>query len=124
MRTLIRHATSLLTVALLTAAAGSAHATTWNVPGDMSGTCTIATPSCDTIADALAAAVANDSVQIGSGTYNESYLLVDKKLTISGAGPLNTIVDPGGAIGFLMKADGIILRPQRSSATPDWWRNP
>ena len=31
---------------------------------------------------------------------------------------------PFAWLGMVTKADGTILRPQRSSATPDWWRNP
>ncbi|NOT25083.1 MAG: hypothetical protein HOP16_03170 [Acidobacteria bacterium] len=29
---------------------------------------------------------------------------------------------PFAWLGMVTKADGTILRPQRSSATPDWWR--
>jgi len=110
MQTSIRLAASSFTAIMLVAAAGSAHATTWSVPGDNSGTCTIAVPSCNTIADALAAAVDNDDISIAAGTYNESNLLVDKTLTITGAGSAATFVSPAGAIGFLPKANGITIQ--------------
>ncbi len=40
-----------------------------------------------------AAAPSGDSIQIASGTYNESKVLVNKSLTIQGAGPGQTILD-------------------------------
>ena len=99
-----------LVLAVTAIAATDSHATTWDVPGDMSNTCTVATPSCDTIAGAIAAATAGDDIQVAAGTFSESGVLIDKMLTIAGAGPASTFVDPAGGIGLLPKADGIVLR--------------
>jgi len=94
-----------LVLALSTAAA----ATTWNVPGDGSGTCTIATPSCSTIAAAVAAASANDDVQVAAGVFPEPAIVnVNKALTINGAGAGSTFVEPT-SVGFSIAASDVTI---------------
>ncbi|HEV7733734.1 MAG TPA: NosD domain-containing protein [Candidatus Binatia bacterium] len=86
--------------------ANPAAALVWGVPGDGSNTCTIVTPSCDTIAAAVAAASATDTVQIAAGTFTESNITVDKALTIAGAGRLATTVQSSAA-GFIVQASNV-----------------
>lgn len=100
------------------ATAGAAQATTWSVPGDMSNTCTMATPSCDTIAGAIAASTAGDTIDVAAGTYSESNLLVDKGLTIQGVG-VTTIVDAGGLNAFLIRADDVTVQNLRIQTCAD-----
>src|SRR3990167_2432783 len=100
------------------ATAGAAQATTWSVPGDMSNTCSIATPSCDTIAGAIAASVSGDTIDVAAGTYFESNLLVDKALTIQGVGG-TTIVDAGGLNAFLIRADDVTVQNLRIQTCAD-----
>ncbi|EFQ82600.1 hypothetical protein HMPREF0063_11809 [Aeromicrobium marinum DSM 15272] len=54
---------------------------------------------CDhtTVADAVAAAAAGDTITIGAGTFPTFGVVVDKPLTIQGAGVGQTILDGGGA---------------------------
>jgi hypothetical protein len=109
------HKSSFSTVVALLlslATAGAAQATTWSVPGDMSNTCSIATPSCDTIAGAIAASVAGDTIDVAAGTHSESNLLVDKALTVQGVG-VTTIVDAGGLNAFLIRADDVTVQNLR-----------
>ncbi len=72
-----------------------AAATLWNVPGNGSNVCTTINPNCDTIQQAVTAATGGDSISIGAGTFsgagNESVVL-DKALTISGAGRTSTFI--------------------------------
>lgn len=83
--------------------------TTWHVPGDGSGVCTPATPSCATIAAALAAAAAGDTVQLGAQTFAESNLRITKPLTLAGAGPESTAITPSG-VAIHIEADDVTLR--------------
>jgi hypothetical protein len=87
----------------------AAHATTWNVPGDMSGTCTTINPSCDTIQDAVTASANGDDIQVAAGTYPESNVHLNKTLTVAGAGAATTFVEPSG-VGFVIDADGVVVR--------------
>jgi hypothetical protein len=109
MRTELR-AAALVFAGLATAAmATEAAATTWLVPGDMSNTCTVATPSCDTIQGAVTAAASGDDIQVAAGTYPTGTILVDKSLTIVGAGAASTFVEPTG-VGFSIAADDVVLQ--------------
>jgi len=95
--------------AFLLSVPSSLLATTWNVPGDMSNTCTVGVPSCDTITAAVAAASPGDDIQVAAGTYNENSIVVDDQLTINGADAMTTVVDAAGAIGFFIRADGVVI---------------
>jgi hypothetical protein len=57
------------------------------------GACTIGDPNCAAIGDAVAAAAPGDTINVAAGIYNESNIVIDKDLTISGAGANTTIVD-------------------------------
>ncbi len=95
---------------LVGAAANEALATSWGVPGDGSGTCTIATPSCSTIQAAIDAAANADDIQVAAGTFAESAIHVNKAVTINGAGIGNTVVTPGaGQVGFFVDVDGVVI---------------
>jgi hypothetical protein len=98
-------------VALLIA--GAASATTWLVPGDGSNVCTIGSPNCDTIQQAVTAAAANDTIQIAAGTFSGAGnfgVVLDKTLTVVGAGRANTTVQPdAGAFGFSIRADDVVV---------------
>ncbi len=67
---------------------------------------------CDytTIAAAVAAASAGDTIDVGAGTYAESVTIDKANLTIGGAGAEATVVT--GAVGFTLgaDADGVTLR--------------
>lgn len=90
--------------------AGAARGLTWEVPGDGSNTCTIAVPSCDTVAAAVAAAAAADTIDIAAGTFNVASVAVDKNLTIEGAGTASTFLNVTAAIGLRIRANDITLR--------------
>jgi len=94
---------------VLLVAPAAAHATTWNVPGDMSGTCTTLTPSCDTIQDAVTASANGDDIQVAAGTYPETNVHLNKTITVTGAGAASTFVEPSG-VGFVIDADGVVVR--------------
>ena len=61
-------------------------------------TSTVCATGCDhtTIQAAVTAAAAGDTINVGAGTYNEFGIIIDKPLTIQGAGEGTTIVDGGG----------------------------
>jgi hypothetical protein len=102
---------ALALLATMPASAGTAAATSWMVPGDGSNTCTVGSPSCNTIAQAVAASANGDSIAIAAGTFAAPNVQVDKTLTIAGAGTAGTFVQPGaGATGFEIRADGIVLQ--------------
>ena len=79
---------SLATSALLLLLTVCARAATLNVPADYA-----------TIQAAINAAKAGDVVVVAAGTYHESVDWENKDLTLLGAGPDQTIVDPGVANG-------------------------
>lgn len=97
--------------AALLGAPGLAAATTWGVPGDGSNTCTVATPSCDTIAAAVAAASANDTIQLAAGAHAvPATVILNKTLTITGAGQGVSLVQPSaGIVAFSARADDLAL---------------
>lgn len=93
--------------------ASAAAATTWHVPGDSSGTCTIVSPNCNTIAAAYTASASGDTIQIGAGSFPiASQINLLKQLTIVGAGPASTTITPTTA-GFSVRASGIVIRDLR-----------
>ena len=61
-------------------------------------TLTVCATGCDhtTIQAAVTSAVAGDTINVGAGTYDEFGIIIDKPLTIQGAGEGTTIVDGGG----------------------------
>jgi len=105
--------TTALLALLLGIAPASAFGLVWNVPGDNSGTCTVGVPSCDTIAAAVAAATGGDTIAIGAGTFagvGNFDIVVDKQLTITGAGRNDTTVEPDAAAsGFSIRADNVSI---------------
>jgi hypothetical protein len=61
------------------------------------------------VQDAIDAAAPGDTIQVAAGTYNEGDIVVDKQLTIQGAGSASTIIDASGAstdYGILLTAGG------------------
>ncbi len=86
----------LLSLAITIASAGeAAAATTWLVPGNGSNTCTIVSPNCNTIAQAVTASSSGDTISIGAGTFSvPSAIALTKSLTIVGAGIGTTFVQP------------------------------
>lgn len=87
----------------------AAGALTWTVPGDSSNTCSVAVPSCDTVAGAVAAASAGDIIDIDSGTFDVANVAVDKSLTINGSGVASTFLNVTGPIGLRVRADDITI---------------
>jgi hypothetical protein len=81
-----------LYVALLPLAPGARAATVWHVSPGGAGACTAADPNCATIQAALTAASGGDIIQVTAGTYKE-HVVIDKDLTVSGAGAAQTVVD-------------------------------
>ncbi|HYC56605.1 MAG TPA: right-handed parallel beta-helix repeat-containing protein [Candidatus Binatia bacterium] len=108
-----------LSTLVLAFSAGAAHAVTWSVPGDMSNNCTVVTPSCDTIAAAIAASSSGDTIEIGAGTFNENNLVVDKSLTIDGAGIDDTTINAAGGNGFLISASNVTISDLTVSGAVD-----
>jgi hypothetical protein len=92
--------------------ATSAAATTWLVPGDGSNTCTVPSPNCDTIAQAVAASSNADTISIGAGSFPVAATLdLTKTLTITGANIASTTLAPGaGIVAFDIRADGIVIQ--------------
>ncbi len=92
---------------------GVATAGDWYVdggdPGCATGTGGMSDPFC-TIADALSAAIAGDTIHVAPGTYSES-LVLDRDLTLLGTqGRDVTIVDAGGADRVVTVEDGVVAR--------------
>ncbi len=95
-------------------------ATTWNVPGDGSNTCTVANPSCDTIAGAVAAASGGDTVDLAAGSHNTTaQVVIDKNLTLRGAGAGSSTVtlsfdtgSSGDSRGWFLVDSGITFTIQ------------
>lgn len=86
----------------LLAAAGLVGATLALAAPAGAATLTVCASGCDhtTINAAVAAASANDEITVAAGTYaGEQGIVVDKPLTITGAGPGETIVDGSGTVG-------------------------
>jgi cysteine-rich repeat protein len=102
----------LVALFALCATASQAAATTWLVPGDGSNTCTTGSPNCDTIAQAVVAASAGDSVAVAAGSFPvAASIAVNKQLTITGAGKASTTVAASAGIAaFEIRADGIVIQ--------------
>lgn len=66
--------------------------------GADSGNCTVA--PCETIQYAVGQAFAGDTVDVAAGTYDEPQVIVDKALTLQGAGAGQTVVDGSSASGL------------------------
>lgn len=64
--------------------------------GNDSNDCLSTGTACATIAGAFAKAASGDTIEIAAGTYNEFDVLIDRPVTLNGAGPGSTIVDAGG----------------------------
>lgn len=64
--------------------------------GNDSNDCLSAGTACATIAGAFAKAADGDTIEIAAGVYNEYDVVIDKAMTLNGAGIGNTIVDAGG----------------------------
>ncbi len=106
---------STITCAFIACAfiATAASATTWSVPGSGSGVCTIGDPNCDTIQDAVTAAVDSDTILIGPGSFSGAGnfgVLLTKSLTITGDGRASTTIQlSAGQFGFSIRADDISI---------------
>ncbi len=90
-------------------AASVAAATTWQIPGDASGVCTPAQPSCDTLQAAITAAAAGDTITLAADGFTDSEVHVTKSVTITGAGPGNTVLSPTG-VALHIEADDVTVR--------------
>ena len=66
---------------------------------DVANQCLAAATPCATIEHAVDEAGAGDTVAVAAGSYPETQIVVDKPLTLEGAGPGQTIVDGSGASG-------------------------
>jgi len=76
---------------LATRKAGAA--TVWTVSNGSAGACDLGDPNCATITAAVLASSSGDTINVTAGNYPESNILVNKSLTINGAGAPTTIVD-------------------------------
>lgn len=82
---------------LLGATVQAASLTTWYVApgGDDANDCLTPATACATIATAVTKASDDDTIQIAAGTYHESNILINRRLTLIGADAATTIVDGG-----------------------------
>jgi cysteine-rich repeat protein len=95
----------------LLSATHAAAATTWLVPGDGSNTCTTGSPNCDTLALAVAAATAGDTISItAASTPVTSTVAVNKQLTIAGAGMGSTTVAATGVTALDVQVSGVVVQ--------------
>jgi cysteine-rich repeat protein len=102
-------ATVLAALTAVAFSAGAASATTWLVPGDGSNTCTTVSPSCDTVAQAVAASAPADQIVIGVGSFPvPTTLNLVHQLTISGFSAASTTLTPTG-VAFDVQADDVSI---------------
>jgi len=96
--------------AIITAAPAGAAATFFVAPtGSGGGSC--ATPNFNTISAAVAGAASGDTINVCTGTYNESVNVNNKQLTINAVGPatINASGQPEGVIIQAAGAAGSVL---------------
>jgi len=97
----------VFTVLLIFAMAAVVHGATLNVPGDYS-----------TIQAAISAANSGDTILVAAGTYTETgQIVINKNLTIIGAGADETIIKPAGNTGSDGDARGWFLVTSGKSFT-------
>jgi hypothetical protein len=79
------------------APAQAAPLATWHVApgGDDANDCLSPATACATIGAAVTKASDDDTIQIAAGTYHESNILINRRLTLIGADAATTIVDGG-----------------------------
>lgn len=78
--------------------------------------CDLAATPCPLISDALGSASAGDTIELASGTYNESGLVVGFDVSFVGTNPFNTIIDAAGA-GRIFDITGGSVLIQRLTLT-------
>ena len=85
---------------------------TWYVApgGDDANDCLSLATACATIGAAALKASADDTIQIAAGTYHESDILINRRLTLVGADAATTIVDGGQNGRVFTLADHSTLR--------------
>ena len=67
---------------------------------DMGNECSVATNPCRTIGHAILSSYGGDTIVAAAGAYDEGNLLIDKDLTVQGAGPELTRVGASSALPF------------------------
>ena len=88
----------VLSIALVSAMCGRAEAATLCVNHAGSGSCF------SSIGAAVAAASANDTIQVADGTYKED-VIIDKSLTLMGTKQKKTIIDASPTSGDALTGD-------------------
>ena len=106
---------AMIAVLALLVLASAAHAADWYVDGALpsSGNGTSWATAFKTVGEGITAASAEDTINVAAGTYNET-LVIDKQLTLVGAGPGSTIVQPtdtpaAGVYDVEIDASGTII---------------
>ncbi|MEO8605365.1 MAG: hypothetical protein ABI629_22540, partial [bacterium] len=98
--------------AMLAGLSTAAGATTWGVPGNGSNVCSGGNPNCNTIQQAVTAAVSGDAITVGAGTFSGASnqgIVLTKSLTITGAGRTSTFITPSGTFAFSVRANDISI---------------
>ncbi len=89
--------------------------------GDDGNDCLSPAAACATIGTAVSKATSGDTIEIAAGTYTEHDILLDKELSLIGAGAGSTVVDGGGngrifTINLSSTISGLTLQ---NGLTPD-----
>lgn len=105
------------------APAQAAPLATWHVApgGDDANDCLSPATACATIGAAIIKSSDDDTIQIAAGTYNESNILINRRLTLNGADAATTTVD-GGQNGrvFTLSSDSTLRHLTiQNGRTPD-----